>query len=94
MLTNEQLKLLWPNIKAGLRNLWGRLEEEELDRTGADFSAIAGLIQEKYNEDRGSIKQKLETLMESFDNDTDKGLDPDSSSYRRTPFNEDWNARH
>lgn len=94
MLTDEQFKNLWPEIKLGLRNLWGRLDEEELDQTGADFSAIASLVQAKYSEDRSSIKQKLEQLLESFDNDTDKGLDPDSSSYRRTPFNEDWNARH
>ncbi len=95
MINQDQIRILWPQIKIGLMSLWGRLENEELENTKGDFSVIAEMIQEKYGEDREAIKMKLDNLMESFDNDTDKGLDPDSSSYRRSPVpNEDWNARH
>lgn len=78
----------------GLRNLWGRLDESELDRTDGDLSSIANLVQDKYGEEKNSIRMKLDQLLDSFDNETDKGLDPDSSSYQRSPVNEDWNPIH
>lgn len=97
MLNQDQFRTLWPQIRGGLRNMWGSLEEEDLDRTGADLSAVASLIQEKTGEDRTQIKTKLESLLESFDNETDKGSNPDVSSYGRSPIapvNEDWTPRH
>lgn len=94
MLNNEQIQTLWPQIKLGLRNVWGMLSDQELEQTHGDFSAIASLVQGKYSEDREGIKEKLENLLSSFDNDTDKGLDPDKSSYQRSPVNEDWNPIH
>lgn len=94
MLSQEQFKTLWPEIKLGLRNLWGRLDEEELDRTEGDLSSIASLVEGKYNEEKSEIKGKLDHLMSSFDNPSDKGQSPDVASYRRTPFNDDWNPRH
>ena len=94
MLNNEQIKILWPQIKLGLKNLWGLLDDEELERTQGDFSAITELVQEKYNEDREETTHKLEQLMQSFDNDTDNGISPDVSSFQRSPVNDDCNARH
>ncbi len=94
MLTDEQIKTLWPEIKGGLINLWGRLTEEELDRTNRDFSSISKIVEEKYTEERSEIKNRIDKLLSSFDNDTDKGLDPDVSSYQRRPINEDWNSIH
>ena len=94
MLSQEQFKTLWPEIKQGLRNLWGRLDNDELDRTEGDLSSIASLVEEKYTEGKGEIKEKLDHLMSSFDNPSDKGQEPDVSSYKRMPFNEYWNPRH
>ncbi len=96
MINQEQMRILWPQIKIGLMNIWARLDNDELENTKGDFSVIAEMVSEKYNEDREDIRHKLDNLMKSFDNDTDKGIDPDSSSYRRSPVspNEDWNARH
>lgn len=94
MLNQEQFRTLWPEIKMGLRNLWGRLDEKELELTQGDLSSIANLVQDKYGEEKYSIRMKLDQLLDSFDNDTDKGTDPDASSYGRSPVNEDWNPIH
>lgn len=94
MLNQEQYRTLWPEIKQGLRNLWGKLDEQELDQTQGDLSSVATLVQDKYGEDKDSIRGKLDQLLDSFDNDTDKGKDPDTSSYQRSPVNEDWNPIH
>ncbi len=80
-------------MKVAIRNMWGGLSEEEIEQTHGDFSAIASLVQEKLGEEREDISHKIDQLMDSFDNDTDLGRDPDTSSYMRSP-NVDWNPTH
>ncbi len=93
MINQEQFKKLWPEIKVGLIGVWGRLENDELENTEGDFAAISSLVQEKYGEGWECIQEKLDKLLLSFDNATDKGLDPGVSSYQRNPMpNEYWNG--
>ncbi len=96
MLNENQYRILWPEIKEGLRNVWEFLDDKILDQTNGDLSAVASIVQEKTGEDRNQIKEKLNQLLASFDNETDKGIDPDVTSYQRSPVqvNEDWTPRH
>lgn len=96
MLNHDQFRTLWPEIKDGLRIVWEFLDDETLEQTNGDLSAVASLIQEKTGEDRAQIKEKLDQVIASFDNKSDKGIDPDVSSYQRSPVqvNEDWTPRH
>ena len=99
MLTKEQYESKWPEIKGGIRNLWGGLTEAEIESAKGDLTEITSLVEERYHETKDEIRKKLDMLMESFDNDTDKNLDPDVSSYQRSPVDtgsiaEDRIARH
>ena len=88
MLNQEQIKAKWKEIKGGVRNIWENVTDEELDQTKGNLRAVPQIVLEKYNESPDSVNEKLERLMESFDNDTDKGIDPDISSYQRNPTSE------
>lgn len=99
MLNQQQYEAKWTEIKGGIRNLWGKLTDEELERTKGNLSEIPALVEEKYNESREEIESKFQKLVDSFDNDTDKNLEPDVSSYQRSPVDngahaEDRIARH
>ncbi len=85
MLNEQQFKSKWTEIKGGLRNLWGRLTDEELELTKGSLTSIAQLVDKKYGETKDEIRMKLKTLITSFDNPTDKGVSPDESSFERTP---------
>jgi uncharacterized protein YjbJ (UPF0337 family) len=80
MLSQNQIHGKWSEIKGGLRNLWGKLSNEEIDQTQGNVSQIYSLVQSKYTVSKEEIKDKLDKLFDSFENDTDKGLDPDRSS--------------
>lgn len=80
-------------MKLAVRNIWGSLSEDEIDQADGDFSAIATLVEERFGEERVSINGKIEKLLNSFDNDTDLGRDPDRSSYHREPI-QDRNSMH
>lgn len=86
MLTEEQFSNKWGEIKGALRNLWGRLSEEELENVKGNIYEITPVVEAKYGESKNEIKHKLNQLVESFDNETDKGIDPDISSYHRSPL--------
>lgn len=85
MLTEEQFIRKWKEIKGGIRALWGRIEDHELDEVN-DFNEVTGLVEDRYGETREEIKKKLQQLMDSFDNDSDKNFTLDQSSYERSPI--------
>jgi uncharacterized protein YjbJ (UPF0337 family) len=98
MLTSEQFNGRWKEIKGGIRNLWGKITDDEIDQTKGDLTQLSGIVEQRYSETKEEIKNKYDQLMASFDNDTDKDIDPDVSSYHRKPiiddFDSDPNARH
>ena len=91
MLNERQFEAKWNEIKAGIRNLWGRITNEELEEVKGNLSELSVLIEDKYGETKLEIGQKLNKLFASFDNDTDKGTLPDHQSYMRSPLGEPEN---
>ncbi len=87
MLNKEQFQGKWWEIKGGIRNLWGKLTDDELEQVKGNITEVSGLVEEKYGETKEEIKMKLDRLLDSFDNDSDKNLSPDESSYQRSPLN-------
>jgi len=87
MLNQEQIKGKWKEIKGGVRNLWGKVTDDELEQTKGNIQSVSGLVEKKYGETKESITKKLDDLMNSFDNDTDKSLklNDGESSYERNP---------
>lgn len=86
MLNQEQFEGKWKEIKGGIRNLWGKLTDDELERVKGNITEVSGLVERRYGETKEEIKAKLDRLMDSFDNDTDKNISPDVSSYQRSPL--------
>ena len=98
MLNENQINAKWTEIKGGIRNLWGRITDDELEQIKGNLTEVMGLVEEKYSETKEEIKAKYDRLLDSFDNDSDKDISPDVSSYERRPnvddFDSDRNARH
>ena len=86
MLTQDQFNKKWEEIKGGLRNLWGSLSDEEMESTKLNLYELTDIIQKKHGESKMEINQKIHRLLDSFDNNTDKFIDPDVSSYHRSPL--------
>jgi uncharacterized protein YjbJ (UPF0337 family) len=87
MLNQEQIKGNWKEIISGIRNLWGDLSEEELEQTQGNMLAVSGIVQERYGESTDSITDKLDRLLDSFDNETNRNMirNDHQTSYQRNP---------
>ncbi len=87
MLDQDQFSRKWSEIKGAIRNVWGDIEEEELEESQGHLWSIYKIIKKHTMESEESIQDKLQTLLNSFDNDTDKkGSLLDSASFQRKPF--------
>lgn len=85
MLTSMEFENKWPEIKGGVRNLWGKLTSEEIESVKDNLFEITDLVQMRYGESKEEINDKIHNLIDSFDNPTDKNMEPDVSSYQRAP---------
>jgi uncharacterized protein YjbJ (UPF0337 family) len=100
MLNREQYQAKWTEIKSGLKNLWGEITDDEIQSVKDNLQSIDLIVEKKYGERKESILKKLEALMESFENETDKSLkfNDGESSFRRSPVipkdDNDNKARH
>lgn len=85
MLNQDQIKGKWTEIKGGIRNLWGKITDDDLEKIKGDLTSISGLVRQRYGDTKEDIQKKLDALMASFENDEDKGIQPPVSSYQRNP---------
>ena len=70
MTVNEQtVHGKWKEIKGDIQKTWGRLTDDELEKTKGDFKAIGGLIQQRYGEVHNTYSKKLNQILGHFDHD-------------------------
>lgn len=91
MLNAEERRMKWEEIKGGIRNLWGDIDPVALDRTEGNIPALAQLIRNETGESQDTIKDKMQLLVDSFDNETDRN-NISTSSYMRSPLGPDQGA--
>jgi len=61
-MTKEILKGKWKQLKGSIKNQWGKLTDDEIDRVEGETQKLIGLIQEKY----GYTKEKAEAEVSEF----------------------------
>lgn len=58
----DVLKGKWKQLKGSVKNQWGKLTDDEIDRVEGETQKLIGLIQEKY----GYTKEKAEAEVSEF----------------------------
>ena len=74
-------------FKNGVKNLWGKITDEDFDSTQGDITKLISLVSEKYLMNKDEIQNRIQRLLSSFDNESDQGASPDRSSFEREPNN-------
>ena len=69
MIINEDtVKGKWLEIKGEIQKSWGKLTSDELEQTKGDMKSIAGLVQQKYGEDKDKFQKKYDEILSRFKN--------------------------
>ena len=66
-LNEDVAKGKWLEIKGEVRKAWGKVTDDELEKTKGDSMAIAGLLQQKYGEASSKYEGKVAEIFKSFE---------------------------
>ena len=65
---NENIiKGKWLEMKGDIQKAWGKLTDDDLEKTKGDLKSISGLIQQKYGEAHDKSSAKLAEIFGRFE---------------------------
>lgn len=56
----------WLEIKGEVQKAWGNLTSDEIEKTKGDLKSIAGLVQQKYGENKEQFEKKFSEITHQF----------------------------
>lgn len=71
MMNEEILRGKWNDIKGEIRSQWGKMTDDELERSSGNFTSLVGLIQQRYGAKKEEVQEKLESIVERFNDRSD-----------------------
>lgn len=57
----------WKQLKGKVKQQWGRLTDDELDKASGRYDELAGLIQERYGYSRDEAYNELDMWLNNLD---------------------------
>ena len=61
-MNTDQIKGKWQQIKGDLQKTWGKITDDEWEKTKGEASAVTGLVQNKYGQTKEDISGKVSDL--------------------------------
>lgn len=66
-MNEDGIKGKWLEIKGEVQKAWGKLTDDELEKTKGDMKSVAGLIQQKYAAEKDTYGKKLSDIYSRFE---------------------------
>lgn len=57
----------WKKVKGTVKEKWGELTNDELDKSAGRFEQLSGLLQERYGYAKDQAEQELDDFLEETD---------------------------
>ncbi len=73
----------WKKVKGTVKEKWGELTDDELDKSAGRFEKLAGLLQERYGYAKDQAEQELDDFLEETDWDVADESRPSTPPRRR-----------
>ncbi len=83
-MANDILKGQWKQMRGQVRNWWGKLTDNDLDRIEGNKEKLVGMLQEKYGYTHAQAEQQVDQRMREYDQQhgrtsTGRGTQPPST---------------
>jgi len=73
-LNENVIKGKWLELKGDIQKAWGKLTDDELEKSKGDMKQISGLIQQKYGKTQSGNEKKLADMFKNYDQKKDSTL--------------------
>jgi uncharacterized protein YjbJ (UPF0337 family) len=57
----------WRQLRGKIKEHWGDLTDDDLDRADGKFDQMVGILQERYGYSNAEAEQKLSSFLDEFD---------------------------
>ncbi len=71
-MNEETIKGKWNEIKGEIKTQWGKMTDDELDKTLGNVASISGLVQQRYGAKKEEVQAKIEGIVAKFSEKTEK----------------------
>jgi uncharacterized protein YjbJ (UPF0337 family) len=65
-MSNDKFEGKWNQIVGSIKEGWGNLTDQDLEKVKGKKDQLVGLIQEKYGETKESIEDKINKLLDKM----------------------------
>lgn len=65
-MNKDVIKGKWTEFKGNLKKVWGKITDDEWEKTKGEATAIYGLIQQRYGQSKGEVNEKLDSIYNSL----------------------------
>lgn len=59
-MNNDQIAGVWHQLKGEVRNQWGKLTDDDVEKINGDMEKLAGVIQERYGKTREEAHKDID----------------------------------
>jgi len=66
-MNDDILEGKWKQVKGNVRNWWGKLTDDDLDRIAGKSENMVGVLQERYGWTRDRASEELSTRLAAYD---------------------------
>lgn len=65
-MNKDILEGTWKQFKGQIRNKWGKLTDDEIDKAEGNLEYLAGTIQKKYGESKDRVEKDLQLMGDEY----------------------------
>lgn len=64
----------WKQFRGEIRNWWGKLTDDEVERAAGKYDVFVGLLQEKYGYSREQAMDEIDRRVTDFEDDLNRRM--------------------
>ena len=66
-MNKDEFEGMWKQVRGKVRQKWGKLTNDDLERIDGDFDVLIGRLQERYGKARREIEEEVRGWLESLE---------------------------
>ena len=74
-LHEDKVQGKWLEVKGEIQKVWGKITNDELEKTKGDMKTIQGILQQKYSDNKVALDNQLSEIYDRFDMQKDKAIE-------------------
>lgn len=82
-INQDVVKGKWLEIKGEVQKAWGKLTSDEIEKSKGDIKSIAGLVQQRYGENKEVFEKKFSDIVSRFDKTKESVVEKTKESLKK-----------